>query len=379
MARGRFISRSIASNEQLAGVSLAADFLFGRCIPFLDGEGRMSGNPIIVKLAVQLRPEMTLDVIPALLAELAAARDHKGEPLVVAYEVGGQRVLYFPGFARQQQGLRKDREGPSRFPPPPEPVGAHEVTSTPAVFHPHSNQTPAQLPHERGQTPDRLQPNSDQTPAQEKLSEVKLREGEGEGRHTAADANGANGNGNHAVAEQGEVEGFLAEYDFGRYTPMVAGAIRGARSPIAIMGILRDHLEGMNHPQSSASVVGQAVQEYLGSGEIGFKSNFFAGIVRKVKQRREVDANRAANTQEAHRIDLEARDEARRRGEEKAVDRMLHVFETGNPEQFAALEAVAKAEVPDDRFTPDIRVLMRRGVLSRLVRAELALKERQPP
>jgi hypothetical protein len=110
MPEGRFVSRTIAHSEQLAAVSLEADYLFARCIPHLDVEGRLSGNPALVKaIAVPLRKELTEERIAELLAELDAAE------LVVWYAVGGKQVLAFPGFGRHQK-LTKSREAESRFP-----------------------------------------------------------------------------------------------------------------------------------------------------------------------------------------------------------------------------------------------------------------------
>lgn len=110
MARGRFISKRIAHSAQLAEVSLLADYLFTRCIPHLDVEGRMIGHPTVVKaVVVPLRPEISADRIPALLSEL----DEAG--LVVWYEVGGKQVLEFPGFPEHNKVNRK-KEAPSHLP-----------------------------------------------------------------------------------------------------------------------------------------------------------------------------------------------------------------------------------------------------------------------
>ena len=116
--RGRFVSRSIAVNEQLAAVSLQADYLFRACIPHLDVEGCVTGNPALLRsIVAPLRTEIGDGVVPDLLRELANATDHTGTPLIFWFEIGGTKVVEFPGFARQQQGLRKDREAPSKFPP----------------------------------------------------------------------------------------------------------------------------------------------------------------------------------------------------------------------------------------------------------------------
>src|SRR5216117_3913192 len=103
MAEGRFVSRSISTNEQLASVSIEAALLFSWCIPHLDVDGRLAGSAMYIKANVApLRDEITIKRIPKLLAELGQAVDNEGTSLVVWYEVGCQQVLMFPGFGRQQ-------------------------------------------------------------------------------------------------------------------------------------------------------------------------------------------------------------------------------------------------------------------------------------
>ena len=116
MADGRFLSRSIAVNEQLASVSIEAALFFTWCIPHCDIEGRLPGSPMSVKANVfPLREEITIKRIPKLIEELGSAVDPDGVSLVVWYQVGRQQVLMFPGFTRQQK-LRRDREGVSKLP-----------------------------------------------------------------------------------------------------------------------------------------------------------------------------------------------------------------------------------------------------------------------
>lgn len=107
----------------------------------------MSGNPTLIKSdVVPLRNEITAKMIPKLLEELAGAADHAGQPLLIMYVVGGQKVLQFPGFGGQQPGLRTKREAPSRFPAPP--------TITPATVPPNSGLTPDELRTNSGLTPE---------------------------------------------------------------------------------------------------------------------------------------------------------------------------------------------------------------------------------
>ena len=121
MAEGRFLSRAIAYSEQLANVSLYADYLFVRIIPHLDVEGRIGGSAKSIRArVVPLRAEMTEEVVADALAEL----DRIG--LVIWYEVDGSQYLEFPTFTKHQQGLRKDREATSKVPARSNP-DAHRV------------------------------------------------------------------------------------------------------------------------------------------------------------------------------------------------------------------------------------------------------------
>lgn len=143
MPAGRFISKSIAVNKQLRRVSLEADYLFGRCIPHLDREGRMEGEPEIVRaIACPLRSELTTEVVERALRELDAAE------LVIWYDADGEKCLSFPGFEAHQSGLNKSREATSRIPAPPR----------------------------RGRTLDKVRSYSGVTPDKVRLREVKLSE-----------------------------------------------------------------------------------------------------------------------------------------------------------------------------------------------------------
>ena len=76
MPDGRFLSKAIAHDLELnTVVSFEADYLFSRCIPHLDREGRMPGHPNQVKaIACPLREKITIDAIDRCLSELAAAK-----------------------------------------------------------------------------------------------------------------------------------------------------------------------------------------------------------------------------------------------------------------------------------------------------------------
>jgi hypothetical protein len=152
MPDGRFVSRGIAQSEQLGEVSLEADYLFTRCIPHLDRDGRMSGNPTLIKAtACPLRPEITAGSIPDLVRTLS------GAGLVHWYEADGKQVLEFPKFRAHQKGMKYEREAASRFP-------AFDCDTCTDLAAPEKN-------GKSGPTPDEVRTNSGSGPP--KLSEVK--------------------------------------------------------------------------------------------------------------------------------------------------------------------------------------------------------------
>ncbi len=164
MPEGRFVSRSISTSEQLGDVSLEADFLFGRCIPHLDVDGRITGNPKGLKAIVcPLRDELSHQKITHLLKELAEAG------LVIWYEVRGSRYLEFPNFGRHQKGMHRDREAASKI-----PSSTSENVSL--VFS------------QSAKSADEVRTNSglDQNLVPPKLSEVKLSEVKGTAPNGAA-------------------------------------------------------------------------------------------------------------------------------------------------------------------------------------------------
>ena len=113
MAERRMISRKIATNGKLAGVSLRAAYLHQQCIPFLDRDRRISGEEATINgRVVPLRAEIPLEDIPAILDELVAQR------LVVWYEAvwdGTTKRVLYPRFPRRAYGAVLSKEKPSEF------------------------------------------------------------------------------------------------------------------------------------------------------------------------------------------------------------------------------------------------------------------------
>jgi hypothetical protein len=179
MARGRMLNRSLAQSVQF--MSLANDthrLLFVMAIPHLDREGRMTANPRAFRAtACPMLDHITDRTI------LEAFNDFSKNRLIDFYTDDGSRDVYSsPGFKNQQQGMRYDREAPSKFGcppgtanpgkksgPPPDSSGAGPETSG---YTPESQQnepTDAKLQHS-GPPPESVRSQSGGLPL--KLKEV---------------------------------------------------------------------------------------------------------------------------------------------------------------------------------------------------------------
>ncbi len=112
MARGRLVATSIATDKRLNSLSLESEWLFLKSIPHLDRDGLILGDACLLVARVCPRRPEALSMADGLIAEWLAAG------LVISYECEDGRVLFFPGFAKNQD-LRYDRERASELPPPP--------------------------------------------------------------------------------------------------------------------------------------------------------------------------------------------------------------------------------------------------------------------
>ncbi len=112
MARGRLLSTTIATDKRLNSLSMESEWLFLKTIPHLDRDGLILGDGcLLVARVCPRRPEV-----------LAKADSLIGEwlrmGLAISYESEDGRVLFFPGFAKNQD-IRYERERASELPPPP--------------------------------------------------------------------------------------------------------------------------------------------------------------------------------------------------------------------------------------------------------------------
>lgn len=135
MANGRFISRTIATDKRLSQLSIEAEYLFLKTLPHLDRDGLILAD-VLWATVTPRRPAMA-----AIIDELCQEWYRTG--LAISYETDEGTIIYFPGFAKNQQGMRYDREGPSRYAPPPGMVRTVNGL-TPELLRTNSGPTPAQ-------------------------------------------------------------------------------------------------------------------------------------------------------------------------------------------------------------------------------------------
>jgi len=85
--KARLIHPAAATSLSLAKISLAAELLFWRMIPQADDQGRLPGDPKILKaITCPIREEIPLENIPVLLKEL------EEEKLIICYAPNDETV-----------------------------------------------------------------------------------------------------------------------------------------------------------------------------------------------------------------------------------------------------------------------------------------------
>lgn len=114
MPAGRFLSKTVATDEPLNHLSWQAQAVYMMAVPHLDRDGLITGHPLLLMAQVApLRAAELVGVMAELIQEWITAE------LVVRYDDSGQPVLFFPGFLKHQRLPHYDREMPSEFAAPP--------------------------------------------------------------------------------------------------------------------------------------------------------------------------------------------------------------------------------------------------------------------
>jgi hypothetical protein len=165
MATGRMLQQKISNNKSLPRLIALLDerlgapngamaaLLYTWCIAHLDVEGRMSGDPHVVKGNVVPRiPFITADVVAVYLDTMNEIG------LVIYYEAEDDLWLEFPAFKDSQPGLRHDREK-STIPSPQEGRRLRHVDDAEPpqeggdARREHAGTLPADCPRNAGQMP----------------------------------------------------------------------------------------------------------------------------------------------------------------------------------------------------------------------------------
>jgi hypothetical protein len=136
------LNRSISRDRDLSDLINETDsdvgLLFTWMIPHLDRDGRIDADPEVVKGLIVPRLRRIDAAKVAELLRILAAKN-----LVEIYEDDrGLRFLSFPGFKKNQAGMRYDREAASEFPTPEE---CRQVSGpTPESIRTNSGPAPAE-------------------------------------------------------------------------------------------------------------------------------------------------------------------------------------------------------------------------------------------
>lgn len=159
MARGRMINQSISEDVEFNEMSIEAQLMFLRTVPFLDRDGLINGNASVLRGRVA--PLLDL---PKSMASIVQEWVSAG--LVMHYTAGKQSILFFPGFAKNQIGMRYDREAASTYPPPPGYTRTSRGLIAPGEERPQSAQSEDSDNGENGAQPeDELTPDECRTNA----------------------------------------------------------------------------------------------------------------------------------------------------------------------------------------------------------------------
>lgn len=170
MARGRMLNQKIAEDIDFNAMSVEAQFIFMRTVPFLDRDGLIVGHPpLLWSKVAPLLPQYAAKM-PAIIDEWIAAE------FVVKYTDGKTPLLFFKGFSKNQVGMRYDREPQSIYPVPPgyyrNGNGIEPIEQKPEPLHTSSDDAPPTS----GNLPADIRQPSGTLSAEENRIEVEVEE-----------------------------------------------------------------------------------------------------------------------------------------------------------------------------------------------------------
>ncbi len=113
--RGRMVSRKIAIDPKVNDLDDTTFLCFMMMIPHLDAEGRLHGDPIILKGLCFPKRDWTTEQIDSILNTLQAAKREDGLGLIERYTANGIHCLWMAGFESEQINFRKDHEAKGKY------------------------------------------------------------------------------------------------------------------------------------------------------------------------------------------------------------------------------------------------------------------------
>lgn len=200
------LNSKIAEDIKFNGMSIDAQFLFMRTIPFLDRDGITLGHPALLWSKVA-------PLLPQYAATMGGIIDEWEQAgFVVRYQDGDTPLLFFPGFRKNQVGMRYDREPASEHAPPPGYVrgrdGLEQANDTPQTkpIPPTANTNGAHPPTDGSSEMDGIRQPSGNPPATFRQNVGRIEENRIELQHTRAGdypkgESGSSGGGDFAYSE----------------------------------------------------------------------------------------------------------------------------------------------------------------------------------
>jgi hypothetical protein len=165
------IAATVATDKRLNSLSEEAELVFLKTIPHLDRDGIIIGDPALLAFKVCPRRPRLIAMMEDIIQEWI------GAGLVIAYEPGEDQLLFFPGFTKNQVGMRYERETDSLFPPPPgyyrNGAGLEPIQDKPDT----PRQDDGNNPPDSGKHPANIRQTSGDMSAEGKGKEKKGKEG----------------------------------------------------------------------------------------------------------------------------------------------------------------------------------------------------------
>lgn len=170
MARGRMISHMVATDKRFNALSTEAALVFLMTVPHLDRDGLLLADAPVLAGQVCPRREELRPKMQSIIDEWVR------QGLVIAFESEDGTVLFFTGFAKNQAGMRYEREPKSTLPVPPGYIrtvtGLEPLDTLPVA--PKAPPTNGSAPPPDGKLPTNVRQPADTLPSERTRAEVEV-------------------------------------------------------------------------------------------------------------------------------------------------------------------------------------------------------------